>query len=115
MRKEIRENIEITIYTEAEARELNLSPCFVEGKCFSDYIARDDYMRVQHARAEREKRERIEALYRTPEEIAELKVKLEKLEDKLFYINKANKFDMVAYHRVNNEIQEIKEILRANA
>lgn len=113
MRKEIRENVEITIYAENEIANVKTTAWHLENN-FTDYITTEDFQKVEDAKAERLEAERKAELQRTPQELAELKTELERLEDTKFYAETADKFDIIDYTSLTNKINTINEILKAN-
>lgn len=113
MRKEIRENIEITIYAENERANVQTKAWHLENY-FKDYITDEDIQKVEQAKAERLEAEKREKLQRTPQEIAELKVELERLERAKFYEEMADRLNRNTYEGICREIWLINEILKAN-
>ena len=112
MRKEIRENIEITIYTENETKNIKTKAWHLENY-FTDYITDEDYQKIEQAKAERLKAERKAKLQRTPQELAELKNELERLGGVKFFEEMAERLNR-NYDIICRNINEINEILKAN-
>lgn len=113
MRTEVRENVKITIYAENEIENVNTKAWYLEGN-FTDYITAEDYHKVEQAKAERLEAEKKAELQRTPQELAELKRELEKLEDAKFLEEMAERLDQKNYKVICNKIDTINEILKAN-
>lgn len=113
MRKEIRENVEITIYAENEIANIKTNGWHLENH-FIDYITAEDFQKVEDAKAERLEAERKAELQRTPQELAELKAELEKLENSKFFEEMAERIDRTYYATICFEIDTINEILKAN-
>ena len=113
MRKEIRENVDITIYTENEAKNIQTEMWYLVND-FTDYITAEDFQKVEQAKAKRLEAERKAELQRTPQELAELKAELEKLEDEKFIEEMAERLDIRNYKNICNKIYTINEILKAN-
>lgn len=113
MRKEIRENVEITIYAENERENVQTEAWYLEDN-FTDYITAEDYKKVEQAKAERLEAEKKAELQRTPQELAELKAELEKLEDAKFLEEMADRLNYKNYDSICNKINTINEILKAN-
>lgn len=52
MRKEIRENVEITIYAKNERANVKTTAWYLENN-FTDYITAEDFQKVEDAKAKR--------------------------------------------------------------
>ncbi len=113
MRKEIRENVEITIYTENEAKNIQTEMWYLIND-FTDYITAEDFQKVEQAKAKRLAKEEKERLVRTNEELVEIKKEIERLEHAKFIEEMADRLDRNSYNKICIELNELKKILKAN-
>lgn len=113
MKKEIRENIEITIYAENERANVQTKAWHLENN-FTDYITDEDVQKVERAKAERLAKEEKERLARTDEELEEIKKEIERLEHAKFIEEMADRLDRNSYNKICIELNELKKIVKAN-
>lgn len=113
MKKEIRENVEITIYAENERANVQTKAWYLENN-FTDYITDEDVQKVERAKVERLDAERKTKLQRTPKELAELKNELENLKNAKFVEEMAERLNKENYEAICKNIDKINEILKAN-
>ena len=113
MRKEIRENVEITIYTENEIKNIKTKIWCLENDS-TDYITFEDFQKVEQAKAERLAKEEKERLARTDEELIEIKKEIERLEHAKFIEEMADRLDWNSYNKICIELNELKKIIKAN-
>lgn len=114
MIKEIRENVEITIYTEAEKDNVQTEAWYVGGSYFNEWVTKEDHDKVEQAKAERLAREQRQRLARTEEELEEIKKEIERLEHAKFIEEMADRLDRNSYDRICRELSELKKIVKAN-
>ena len=113
MKKEIRENVEITIYAENERANIKTTAWYLENN-FTDYITAEDYQKVERAKAARLAKEEKERLARTDEELEEIKKEIERLEHAKFIEEMADRLDRNSYNKICIKLNELKKIVKAN-
>lgn len=113
MKKEIRENVEITIYAENERTNVKTTAWYLENN-FTDYITAEDFQKVEKAKAERLAKEEKERLARNEKELEEIKKEIERLEHAKFIEEMADRLDRNSYNKICIELNELKKIVKAN-